>query len=202
MDYTSKELHKESLNTFTNKIHIYNKWAETYDNYVDSLNYQGPKNIVLYLKKILNNNNFLKILDFGCGTGKVGEELKKQIHNNYFLEGIDISPNMLKNAKGKKVYNKLTNIDLTKENFNNKYDIILSSGVFLEGHVNISNVNKLHTLLNKDGILLFTIRESFKDSNREDFYEYVENNNNFNSYSVINIEYLKDVKCKLVIMRV
>jgi predicted TPR repeat methyltransferase len=196
------ELHNESLSPKSNNIQIYNEWAKTYDNYVDSLDYMGPKNIVKSLHELIKNQKkYVQILDFGCGTGKIGEELKKQISNYYNLEGIDISQNMLKFAEKKNVYNKLTCLDLTKESYNNKYDIILSSGVFLEGHVNISNINKLYKLLNKNGLLLFTIRETFKDNNSEDFYKYVENNKNFISYSIIDIEYLKNVKCKLVIIK-
>jgi len=199
---TPLQLHEESLDPNINNVTIYNDWSTTYDNYVDSLEYKGPQNIVKNLNDLIKNQEkYLKILDFGCGTGKIGEELKKQLSNSYNLEGIDISPNMLKNAENKNVYNNLTCLDLTKESYNNKYDIILSSGVFLEGHVNINNINNLYKLLNKNGILLFTIRETFKDNNSEDFYKYVENNNNFTSYSVIDIEYLKDVKCKLVVMR-
>lgn len=200
---TPYQLHIESLDPNTNNINVYNNWAQTYDNYVDSLDYMGPKNIVKNLLKLLEKKDkTLQILDFGCGTGKVGEELKKHLNNSYYLEGIDISPNMLNNAEKKNVYDKLTNIDLTKESYNKKFDVILSSGVFLEGHVNINNINNLYKLLNKHGILLFTIRETFKDSNSEDFYKYVENNNKFISYSLIDIEYLKDVKCKLVVMNI
>ena len=199
---TPLQLHEESLDPTINKINLYNDWAATYDNYVDSLEYKGPQNIVKKLNDLIKNQEkYFQILDFGCGTGKIGEELKKQLSNSYNLEGIDISPNMLKNAENKNVYNKLTCLDLTKENYNNKYDIILSSGVFLEGHVNISNINKLHKLLNKDGLILFTIRASFKENNSNDFLKYVENNKNFIHYKITNIEYLKDVKCKLVIMK-
>jgi predicted TPR repeat methyltransferase len=200
---TPDQLHEESLDPNSNNVNVYNDWAKTYDNYVDSLDYMGPKNIVKNLIKLLENNDkILQILDFGCGTGKVGEELKTQLNNSYYLEGIDISQNMLKNAGKKNVYNDLTCIDLTKENYNKKFDIILSSGVFLEGHVNINNISRLQKLLNKNGILLFTIRETFKDSNSDDFYNYVLSNKNFISYSIIDIEYLKNIKCKLVIMRV
>ena len=199
---TPLQLHEESLNPNINNINVYNNWANTYDNYVDSLEYNGPKNIVSNLNNLIKNQKkYFQILDFGCGTGKIGEELKKQIKTKYYLEGIDISTNMLENAENKNVYDKLTCLDLTKKSYNNKYDYILSSGVFLEGHVEISMVNKLQKMLNNNGVLLFTIRESFKDNNSEDFYKYVENNKKFMSYSITNIEYLKDVKCNLVCLK-
>lgn len=201
---TPIELHKESLNPNNNIVEIYNRWAETYDNYVDSLDYMGPKNIVLKLKSIISQNKSskLSILDFGCGTGKIGEQLNKIIKNPYYLEGVDISENMLKIAKQKGNYNILTNIDLTTQKYHKKYDIILSSGVFLEGHIDISNIDKLVDLLYNNGLLLFTIRETFKENNKEDFLKYVLNNPKFTSISIINIEYLKNVDCKLVILQI
>lgn len=202
------ELHNDSLDPNINKIDVYNKWAEHYDAYVESLDYNGPKNIVSNFQKILKNNNVnnnkeLKILDFGCGTGKVGEEIKNFINIPYFLEGIDISENMLEIAKQKNVYNKITNLDLTKEKYNEKYDVILSSGVFLEGHVDICNINKLYNLLNnKKGIIMFTIRNTFKETNNEDFLKYVINNKRFKSITIKDIDYLKDVNCILVILSI
>ena len=202
------ELHNESLDTNINKVDVYNKWAKSYDTYVESLDYNGPKNIVSYFQKLLktnivNNKKELKILDFGCGTGKVGEEIKKNINIKYFLEGVDISENMLELAKQKNVYNKITNIDLTKEKYNEKYDVILSSGVFLEGHVDIFNINRLCDLLNNNkGLIMFTIRNSFKETNKEDFLKYVINNKKFRGVTIKDIEYLKDVKCTLVILSI
>jgi predicted TPR repeat methyltransferase len=202
------ELHNESLDTNINKVDVYNKWAKSYDTYVESLDYNGPKNIVSYFQKLLktnivNNKKELKILDFGCGTGKVGEEIKKNINIPYFLEGVDISENMLELAKQKNVYNKITNIDLTKEKYNEKYDVILSSGVFLEGHVDIFNINRLCDLLNNNkGLIMFTIRNSFKETNKEDFLKYVINNKKFRGVTIKDIEYLKDVKCTLVILSI
>ena len=40
------ELHNDSLDPNINKIDVYNKWAESYDTYVESLDYNGPK--ILY----------------------------------------------------------------------------------------------------------------------------------------------------------
>lgn len=201
------ELHNDSLDPNINKVHVYNKWAESYDTYVELLDYNGPKNIVSYFQKLLktntiNNNQKLKILDFGCGTGKVGEEIKKNINIPYFLEGVDISENMLELARQKNVYNKITNIDLTKEKYNEKFDVILSSGVFLEGHVDICNINRLYDLLNNNGLIMFTIRNTFKETNNEDFLMYVINNKRFRCVTIKEIEYLKDVKCTLVILSI
>ena len=49
------------------------------------------------------------MLDLGCGTGLAGVELKP--HSSR-LEGIDISEKMLKEARAKNVYDKLTKGDI------------------------------------------------------------------------------------------
>ena len=46
----NKHLHELSLNSNTNKKEIYNKWAESYEDYVKNLNYFGPKNKINKLK--------------------------------------------------------------------------------------------------------------------------------------------------------
>ena len=74
-----ENLHKKSMDKNVDKRDVYNIWAKTYDKYVKSLNYTGPKEIVDKLIKYLENTNGKQnILDFGCGTGLIGEEL-----NNY-----------------------------------------------------------------------------------------------------------------------
>lgn len=193
------ELHEKSLDPNIDNNEIYNEWASNYDEYVDSLDYNGPSNIVSFFKEKVIDKNNLTILDFGCGTGKVGEEVRKQLNNkNIYIEGIDISNKMIEIAISKNVYNHNTLIDLTKKKYNKKYDYILSSGVFLEGHVSINNIDKLYNLLNDNGILLFTIRKSFKESNKSDFEKFVLKNKNFSNVYISDIEYLKNVSCNLV----
>ena len=133
-------LHNESLKTTTNKNVIYNKWAESYDNYVKSKKYTGPEELVNELYNIIYyrdlENNKINILDFGCGTGLVGEEIRKHMMI-VSLHGIDISEQMIIKCSNKNCYNKIFNIDLSKNNLKkdylNKYNFIISSGVFLKG---------------------------------------------------------------------
>jgi predicted TPR repeat methyltransferase len=46
--------------------------------------------------------NDARILDLGCGTGLVGEELKK--HGYKTIDGVDLTPELLESAKAKGIY--------------------------------------------------------------------------------------------------
>ena len=198
-----EDLHRKSMDNTIDKRCVYNDWAESYDSYVKSLNYTGPREIANKLITYLENTNIKQnILDFGCGTGLVGEELSK--HNyNFVLDGIDVSDKMIELAEYKQIYNKIFNINLHTEDFeqDTKYNFIVSSGVFLEGHVNFNVIDKLHNILEKDGVILVTIRNSHKDKNKETFDSYFKNNSKFKSALVSKIDYLKDVECSLVILQ-
>ena len=50
-------------------------------------------------------------LDLGCGTGLVGERLRKMVRR---LEGVDLSEAMLAEARRKQIYDRLHKGDLTQ----------------------------------------------------------------------------------------
>ena len=203
------ELHKKSLDFSENKNTIYDNWADTYEDYVKSIGYLGPKNFAriflnLYMKDRLVNkidNQKLRILDFGCGTGLLGMNVFKELNNNIELVGVDISDKMIEKAKDKKVYTSIYNLNMLDVELNTikellgNFDYIISCGVFLEGHVPFTIVNKLKQLVKHN--IVFTVRESFIYSRSEEYDEYVKKNDNYQEYD---IEYLDNVKCKLIII--
>ena len=100
------ELHQKSLNPKSDKVSLYNEWANSYDDYVKSHNYSGPQELVKNLLQLIrtfpiNNNSQtnrelegIKILDFGCGTGLVGQSIRKT-KRRCSVHGIDVSLNMI-----------------------------------------------------------------------------------------------------------
>lgn len=210
MDYTKNEkLHNESLKTNTNNNEIYNKWADSYDNYVKSKKYTGPKELVDKLFNIIISNKIEKskkinILDFGCGTGLIGEEIKRRMMI-VSLDGIDISEHMIIKCSNKKCYNKIFNIDISKDSLKkeylNKYDYIISSGVFLEGHVDFSIISILLNYLKHYGLFLITIRKSYIKNNYEHFKEYILNNKRIYLKKIMRINYLENIECDLYILQ-
>ena len=198
-------LHDKSLNPNFNKSEIYDKWAETYDDYVNNLNYQGPNNLARELSDFFNGTKkkHLKILDFGCGTGLLGVAINKELTGKYFfdIDGIDISERMIKKSHEKNVYRRIWQLDLFREVLpqHYQYDIIVSSGVFLEGHVSFRMIDILLNSINPFGYIFFTLRESFKNKTINEYDEFVSQNPRMELIYDLNIDYLPNVKCRLII---
>ena len=202
--FSASELHELSLDPKMDKEKIYDKWAETYEGYVNKLNYLAPKNVAREVVDFLDGMNLdhLKILDFGCGTGLLGQELNKVLEGRYTFEigGIDISEKMIEKCREKMVYNLLVKKDLFKEELSDKnYDLIVSSGVFLEGHVSFEMVDILLDYLKSQKFIVFTIRDSFKKEKAEDYNKYVVSNPRLEILYNLNIDYLPYIDCTLII---
>jgi predicted TPR repeat methyltransferase len=110
---------------------LFNNVADRYNREVDIPTYSG----VIHMEKVFSKHNngqkkSLDIIDLGCGTGICGNLFKKYASK---LDGIDLSANMLKNAKKLNIYNSLEVADITDYLVSNriqKYDLIISAGVF------------------------------------------------------------------------
>ena len=203
------ELHKKSLDFSESKNTIYDKWADTYEDYVESIGYLGPKNFASFFLNLCMKDRLvnkidtkkLRVLDFGCGTGLLGMNVFKEFNSNIEIIGVDISDKMIEKAEDKKVYTSIFNLNMldvdleTIKELLGNFDYIISCGVFLEGHVPFTIFTKLKELVKHD--IVFTVRESFIYSRNQEYNEYVKKNDNYQEY---NIEYLDNVKCKLIII--
>ena len=102
-----------SLQTPDDSIKLYKKWAQTYDeDFAISSNYLSPQKISKFFLEHAKETD-TPILDVGAGTGLVGEFLK--LKNKKEIIGIDISSEMLHEAKLKKCYTSLIEADITKK---------------------------------------------------------------------------------------
>ena len=210
----SKQLHTLSLRKEVDKNEIYNQWANSYDEYVNSYEYNAPIELVnlinTYRTSFYSN---LTVLDFGCGTGLLGDAFVKIFHTyNTNLVGIDISEKMIDKSRERNIYSHLICKDITKisnlDNIksvvhlsNNRYDLVMSCGVFLEGHVDLNFVdNVLIKLVKPGGIVAFTVRNSFLDKS-VNFLERLLANTEIKLLSKTKINYLKDVNAWGIVLR-
>ena len=110
---------------------LFNNYAINFEHsLVNKLEYKTP-NLITELIVAKNPNIQLgSVLDLGCGTGLIGDEIKKYCSN---IEGVDLSKSMLEKARAKNIYDKLEHKDiidyLSTENLDFNY--FISSDVFI-----------------------------------------------------------------------
>ena len=140
---------------------LFDIYAAKFDgSLVGNLDYKTPK---VMADLVRNDSNFVfldSVMDLGCGTGLFGMEIRQFCEN---LEGIDISENMLDQAKIKNIYDKLHQQDildyLSKAILN--FDYFVSTDVFIYIG-DLSEVFQLIKFRNKKGGKLAFSTEDFK----------------------------------------
>ncbi len=80
----------------------YDKYSQQYDMMQAATGFNDPYELVKVMIEILKTPKDSKIIDFGCGTGLLGEYLKQGGFQECY--GIDGSSDMLKIAISKNVY--------------------------------------------------------------------------------------------------
>ncbi|OJJ96056.1 hypothetical protein ASPACDRAFT_81723 [Aspergillus aculeatus ATCC 16872] len=119
---------------------LYDTWAISYNQDLTdaSQSYVAPFTVAQTALQVNTIPN-ARILDAGCGTGLVGEGLTRGAGNatSLIIDGLDLSPAMLKVAANTGVYHTLTKADLTQPTAlpAETYDIVTCAGTFTHGHV-------------------------------------------------------------------
>ena len=98
-----------------------------------------------------------RVLDAGCGTGAVAARLK--LHGFDLIDGVDLSPEMLKIAEAKKLYRSLIEANLNRplDLPHSPYTAIVSAGTFTTGHVGATGFHNLYAHLQKNGLMACVI---------------------------------------------
>ena len=110
---------------------LFDNYASNFDDaLVDGLGYKIPQILTEVILKKYPEESLGSILDLGCGTGLVGQEIKGYTEK---LEGIDLSKLMLLKATKKKIYDKLTHCDLIDylSTRNLAFDFFIAADVFV-----------------------------------------------------------------------
>ena len=149
---------------------LYAKWAATYESsFVDAKQYRYPKAIA----EVFNNvvGPVTRVLDIGTGTGLTGMYLQR-LRPDLVIDGMDISPEMLEQARhkmrenGVAVYRALYERDLTRAvpNENPPYEALFSSGTFTHGHLGPECIANLLSLLELNGWLVVGVNNEHFES--------------------------------------
>ena len=141
---------------------IYDRWAATYDADLLLTGYlHFPVIIGLTCRHVIRRD--AAILDAGVGTGTVGSLLNLLGFNN--LTGLDMSDGMLAKARERQCYADLRKGILGEplDFVDRSFDAILSTGTFTFGHAPASAFDELVRILEKDGVIMFTVATTVWD---------------------------------------
>jgi ubiquinone/menaquinone biosynthesis C-methylase UbiE len=114
---------------------LYDEWSQTYEqDLIGNLGYTGHLIAAKALAGVAPNKG-ASIIDIGCGTGLVGQELKALGYTH--IDGIDISEEMLNVARPKAIYGKLVSGDLMQTTVieAGAYQAAVCAGSFAPGHL-------------------------------------------------------------------
>ena len=163
--HTMAALMGETTNSAPRKYveDLFDNYAINFENsLINKLEYRIPNIITEILIPKNQEVQLGSVLDLGCGTGLIGNEIKKYCSN---LEGIDLSKAMLKIARDKNVYNKLYHEDiieyLSTEDLNFNYFISTDTFIYVGELSKVFQLIKSRNKLN--GKLIFTTEHTDKD---------------------------------------
>jgi len=120
----------------------YDNMAKDYDFVIGSWTYDLPQQMTEVISKIISDNDMrttiangepLRILDCGCGSGLVGVKLKSAFSStfDFSITGVDLSEQMLEQAKTLKIYSELIKTDMNKNGIpldDNSFDVLTCLG--------------------------------------------------------------------------
>jgi len=184
---------------------VYKEWATDYDtDTVENLGYVAHVITANALDNALASKD-ASILDAGCGTGLVGEELVKKRYRS--LDALDYSEEMLNVSRRKKIYRNLFQADMNRplDIKNDCYDAVVCSGSFSYGHVEPTALNELVRITKPGGYVCFTIREgAYEDCGYRDRMVALEQEKAWERINLCDADYLKQagVDCKMCLYRI
>jgi len=137
---------------------FYDDWASTYDAEVEKNGYITPKRCAEALAQLAPDLG-APLLDMGCGTGLSGAALKTAGFTN--IHGSDLSPEMLKLAEARGIYDKLWLADLeTPFPFTpGTFAMISAMGVLVIGHAPPSTIDDVLGVLAPGGLFVFSLND-------------------------------------------
>jgi predicted TPR repeat methyltransferase len=141
-------------------LDVYRDWACDYDRDVaDELKFIGGSRIAELLAQDLAERT-ARIIDLGCGTGLVGEELKARGFSS--LHGLDLSPEMLSVARQKALYRKTFRANMLQplDFADGSYDAAVSAGTFTTGHVDATALPEVFRIIRPGGLLACVVADA------------------------------------------
>jgi predicted TPR repeat methyltransferase len=169
-DYHGARLHLARLGsgdatpamTETYVRRLFDQHAPDFDQaLLERLEYRGPellREAVASVCQMLGRPmSFAAMLDLGCGTGLAGQAFRPFAAH---LTGVDLSPGMVEQARGKGVYNRLEAAELVqflRGEPAKSYDLVLAADVFVYVADLAPALSGIRRVLTPDALLAFTV---------------------------------------------
>lgn len=136
----------------------YDKWAGNYDADTAAGGYRLPFLVAGFVARYITSSE-AEILDAGAGTGLGGESLAVLGYRQ--VTGIDLSQDMLAQAERTEAYHELLQMKLggTLAFKDQRFEGVISTGVFTEGHAPASSFDELLRVTRPGGHIIFTVRD-------------------------------------------
>ena len=141
----------------------YDEWAESYDHELEEdYGYQIPQRISEVLSRVTAKGG--RVLDAGAGTGLVGQILGAIGYED--LVAVDISGEMLNQAREKGVYKEFHQMDLgeTLDFPDDSFDAVVCAGVLTFSHAPARSLHELVRVTKPGGHILYSLRKDAYDS--------------------------------------
>jgi predicted TPR repeat methyltransferase len=144
--------------------HLFDQFSANYDErMLDNLGYQAHR-ILRRLADLVvaASEGSFAILDLGCGTGLSGEAFKAMASR---LDGIDLSPRMLDEARRRGIYDDLLLGDAATvlETRSSSYDLVLAADTLVYLGDLTPVVDGVRKRLRPGGVFLFTVERKTGD---------------------------------------
>jgi predicted TPR repeat methyltransferase len=143
---------------------LFDQYAGRYDvSLTERLNYRGPAMLLEAIEAVMKTASatmhFASALDLGCGTGLGGAAFRPFVEQ---LAGVDLSPAMIEQAKGKGLYDRLVcaNIEscLAEEIADHRrYQLVLAADVLVYVNDIAPIIAQSSRVLVLGGLLAFTV---------------------------------------------
>ena len=135
---------------------LFDDYADRFDEHlVQQLKYYVPINLFNLLRRYIQTNS-LDVLDIGCGTGLMGVQIRSIAKT---LVGVDLSQRMLDKAKRRSVYDDLICNEIIEflKSHTKKYDLVISTDVFIYLGDLMQVFDLVHRNLNHHGYFCFSV---------------------------------------------
>jgi predicted TPR repeat methyltransferase len=139
----------------------FDDYASRFDTHlVGALGYSAPKLMREAVDRLTRNNRrFQHALDLGCGTGLVGEHFRDIVTE---IDGVDLSPKMLEQARRKQIYSRLDREEIVAWLERSatealSFDIVVSADVFIYVGNLEPAFKAVRTILAHDGLFVFSV---------------------------------------------